>query len=98
MRVSRGAFYIGILGMATVVLALLAGCVAPQAINPVEPTATLAIAMATPEATATPTATPTPALLPSAENCITCHTSEETLKETAKKEEGEKEKLSEGEG
>lgn len=64
----------------------------------VEPTATLAPTKA-PEPTATATAEPSPTavVVADASNCVTCHTSEETLQQLAK-EEAPKESLSEGEG
>jgi len=81
---------------------------APSATFTTEPTAT-----ATPEPTATytppptstntpaPTSTNTPAPTPTPvdnSNCITCHTSEDTLKALAKEPEEGGESLSEGEG
>lgn len=67
------------------------------------PTATTAPTLAPtatqPPATATtaPTQAPTAAPVASADNCVKCHTSEETLQKLAKAEEPT-EKLSEGEG
>lgn len=63
-----------------------------------EPTATLA-PTETPEPTPTeaPTEAPTAAAPADASNCVTCHTSEETLRELAK-EDAPAESLSEGEG
>ena len=62
------------------------------------PTATLA-PTDTPEPTATATEAPSPTaiVVADATNCVTCHTSEETLQKLAKEEEPA-EKLSEGEG
>lgn len=62
------------------------------------PTATLA-PTDTPEPTATATEAPSPTavVVADASNCVTCHTSEETLRQLAK-EEAPKESLSEGEG
>lgn len=63
-----------------------------------EPTATLA-PTETPEPTPTeaPTEAPTAAAPADATNCVTCHTSEETLQQLAKEQEPA-ESLSEGEG
>jgi outer membrane biosynthesis protein TonB len=63
-----------------------------------EPTATLAPTQ-TPEPTPTeaPTEAPTAAAPADATNCVTCHTSEETLQQLAKEQEAG-ESLSEGEG
>jgi outer membrane biosynthesis protein TonB len=60
----------------------------------VEPTATLA-PTETPEPT--PTEAPTAQVPADATNCVTCHTSEDTLRQLAK-EEDPAEELSEGEG
>ena len=66
--------------------------------NTTAPTATLA-PTDTPEPTATATEEPGPtaAVVADASNCVTCHTSEETLQQLAK-EEAPAESLSEGEG
>ena len=62
----------------------------------VPPTATLA-PTETAEPTATATEAPTALAIADATNCVTCHTSEETLQQLAK-EEAPAETLSEGEG
>jgi hypothetical protein len=64
----------------------------------VAPTATLApTETSEPTPTEAPTEAPTAAAPADASNCITCHTSEETLQQLAK-EEAPAESLSEGEG
>jgi mono/diheme cytochrome c family protein len=80
---------------------------APTAVPPTEaptreptaaPTATLAPTDAPePTATAIEAPSPTAAVVADASNCVTCHTSEETLQQLAK-EEDPAEELSEGEG
>ena len=52
----------------------------PPTATPVPPTATPVPPTATP---APPTATPTPTPLPSADNCVACHTDQGLLKELA---------------
>lgn len=71
---------------------------APVPTNTTVPTATLApTEPPAPTATATTEPTPTAEPVADASNCVTCHTSEETLQQLAK-EEAPAEKLSEGEG
>lgn len=88
-----------LLGLLLLVAGMLASCgpesSTPQArpTPPVGPVAMVHTSLIVLEATPTPV----PVLLPDDENCVTCHTDEETLKKTAEKKE-EKEKLSEGEG
>lgn len=85
-----------LLGLLLLTAGALAGCGSEPSTLETKPTpalpmvhASLIILEATPR--------PVPVLLPDDENCVTCHTDEETLKETAEEEE-EKEELSEGEG
>lgn len=72
---------------------------APATNTVAPPTATTAPTLTTAptQAPATPTQAPTAAPVASAENCVKCHTSQETLQKLAKAEEPT-EKLSEGEG
>ncbi|MEJ5199123.1 MAG: hypothetical protein WHX53_09385 [Anaerolineae bacterium] len=72
---------------------------APPTNTAAPPTATAAPTLTTAptKAPATPTQAPTAAPVVSADNCVKCHTSEETLRKLAKAEEPT-EKLSEGEG
>jgi hypothetical protein len=88
----------------------LTGCAEPQTITAVEPTATLY--PPPPTDVPLPPPGPTPAALDfplpaptqsvaepeSDQNCVGCHTDEETLKALATEEEGGQETLSEGEG
>jgi mono/diheme cytochrome c family protein len=85
---------------ATVPAAAPTNTVAPPTTAPtdtaVPPTATLA-PTETAEPAATATEAPTAVVVADATNCVTCHTSEETLQQLAK-EEAPAESLSEGEG
>ena len=105
-RGSGGLLIVGLLFLAALALS---GCGEPVAIAAVPPTAT--VYAPPPTETPPPTPGPTPAALhfplpapegetverPDSQNCVDCHTDEDTLKVTAKKEEV-KESLSEGEG
>ncbi len=98
-------------GLALLSLAALTGCAEPAAIAAVEPTVT---AFAPPPTDIpVPPPKPTPAALDfplaapahvedaepvSDQNCVDCHTSEETLKAVAVEEDEGHEALSEGEG
>jgi mono/diheme cytochrome c family protein len=98
-------------GVALVSLAVLTGCAEPAAIAAVSPTATAFPPPATdippPPPAPTPAALDFPIAAPthvdegqpvSDQNCIDCHTDEETLKAVAQVEEGNPESRSEGEG
>jgi hypothetical protein len=88
----------------------LTGCAEPAAIAAIEPTPTLY--PPPPTDIPPPPPGPTPVALdfplpaptgvdeerPSDQNCVDCHTDEETLKAVAEKEESSQESLSEGEG
>lgn len=104
----------GGIGTVTLVLFLavvtVTGCSGPAAIAAVEPTATLYPPPPTdvpapppgptPEALDFPLAAPTleEEAAVSDQNCVDCHTDEETLRAVAKEDEGAEESLSEGEG
>ncbi len=102
--ISRTAWLFG----ALLLIGLLAACAGQPA--PAPTTVPVAEAPTQPPPTAAPTATqaptqapptatlaPTTAPLSSADNCVKCHTDQETLQQLAKAEEPT-EKLSEGEG
>ncbi|MFC2029497.1 hypothetical protein ACFLWA_02070 [Chloroflexota bacterium] len=101
-----------LVGLLLLSLAFLTGCAEPAAIAPVEPTPTAF--PPPPTDIPAPPPGPTPAALDfplsaptdveearpvSDQNCVDCHTDEETLKVMAEEEQGgENESLSEGEG
>ena len=98
-----------VVGLLLLAALLLGGCGEPEPIAAVPPTATVYAPLPTNTPHVTPP--PTPAALhfplaaparveaerPDSQNCVDCHTAEETLKATAREEE-QAESLSEGEG